>query len=87
MCQLLLLFSLLVLIQSAPYFSSLPIWKTNDYFRAGNKRIVEDYVNATVIGQMAPPLDYPFLFSTAFLNGIPSLAYGLKGYSGRYKFI
>ena len=54
-----------------------PVWVSSSYFRAGNENVIAGYTNQNTI----PKPTFTFIFSSP-LNGIPNLAYGVKGYEG-----
>ena len=57
-----------------------PTWLTSPFFRANNEAVISSYT-----GSDQTPT-YTFTFSSA-LPGVPNIAYGIRGYEGKYIFI
>ena len=70
-----LLLLVFVLWQATAYLTQAPVWLTSPLFRAGNNEVINTFTGSGTNPQ------YTFHFSSS-LSGIPSLAYGIKGYRG-----
>ena len=64
-----------VLCLTSAYQTQSPVWLTSPLFRAGNNEVISSFTGSGTNPQ------YTFMFSSS-LSGMPSLAYGVKGYRG-----
>ena len=68
-------FVALLIITNSAFDEADPVWLQSPFFRANNEAVI-----ATRTGSDQTPA-YTFTFLTP-LSGIPTIAYGIKGYEG-----
>lgn len=60
------------------YTSVNPTWVTNNYFRAGNSKVINSNTNGGTTRTKT-------LWFTSFMTGTPAIAYGIKSFKGIFK--